>query len=412
VLAAQVADMLQRFVTSYYFKGRSPLPRIVDAIAPGNRFTGLLRRRWHPEINPQLVTTFGRQFFAARAGGALFSGLVRGARVWSSQWETHRFDKRVANWLRHQPVPTIVHAFEGSASASLAAARQLGSQTVLDVPSAHEYLIDQCRREGERFVGLNLELIRQRIQRERDQADYLFVPSEMVRRCLVENHVETARIISIPYGVDEARFAPCSTPRSSATFRVLYVGKIHAGKGLNYLLSAWKALDLPDSELVLVGGADEFGTQLLKASSANFTWLGNVSPDEIHVWFRESDIFVFPSLAEGSALVTYEAMAAGLPVVITQNAGGVARDGLEGFVVPVRDSDALASRIAHLHDHPEVRLRMGRNARQLIVNEYTWQHYRGRIVAAYRAIAAGLPVQEAVGRANNQASGLRRSGHE
>ena len=61
--------------------------------------------------------------------------------------------------------------------------------------------------------------------------------------------------------------------------------------------------------------------------------------------YQQADIFVLPSIEEGSALVTYEAMACGLPVVTTPNAGSVVRDGVEGFIVSIRDPDALAERI-------------------------------------------------------------------
>ena len=66
-----------------------------------------------------------------------------------------------------------------------------------------------------------------------------------------------------------------------------------------------------------------------------------------------ADVFVFPSLFEGSAVVTYEALACGLPSVVTPNAGSVVRDGLEGFVVPPRDVEALAARMEQLGDDPQ-----------------------------------------------------------
>jgi glycosyltransferase involved in cell wall biosynthesis len=110
---------------------------------------------------------------------------------------------------------------------------------------------------------------------------------------------------------------------------------------------------------------------------------------EVRRWFAQSDVFVFPSLAEGSALVTYEAMAAGLPVITTPNSGSVVRDGIDGFVVPPRDVEALAERILLLYRGSETRRQMGARGRALVAERYTWRHYRARLCGIYEALLAG-----------------------
>jgi glycosyltransferase involved in cell wall biosynthesis len=120
--------------------------------------------------------------------------------------------------------------------------------------------------------------------------------------------------------------------------------------------------------------------------------------------YLSADVFALPSLSEGSALVVYEAMAAGLPVVVTPNCGAVARDGLDGYVVPIRDPEAIGERLLFLFNHPEVRSQQGASARQWILERYTWQHYRRRVVAAYYALMHDRPIQEAVDRADTEAS--------
>jgi glycosyltransferase involved in cell wall biosynthesis len=75
-----------------------------------------------------------------------------------------------------------------------------------------------------------------------------------------------------------------------------------------------------------------------------------------------ADVFLLPSICEGSALAIHEALAAGLPVVTTPNSGSVVRDGVDGYVVPVRDVDAIVDRLTRLID-PVLRAEMGRNAR-------------------------------------------------
>ena len=101
---------------------------------------------------------------------------------------------------------------------------------------------------------------------------------------------------------------------------------------------------------------------------------------EVHALFQDADILVYPSLHEGSAFVTYEALASGLPVITTPNAGSVVRDGVEGYIVPVRDVDALAERIERLRADLTLRARMAASARARAL-EFTWDAYRARVGA-------------------------------
>jgi glycosyltransferase involved in cell wall biosynthesis len=94
-----------------------------------------------------------------------------------------------------------------------------------------------------------------------------------------------------------------------------------------------------------------------------------------------ADAFLLPSLCEGSATVTYEALAYGLPVICTPNTGSVVRDGIEGFVVPIRDPNAIAGRIEELAANPERRTRMGQDAR-LRARDFTLEAYGQRLLAA------------------------------
>ena len=116
------------------------------------------------------------------------------------------------------------------------------------------------------------------------------------------------------------------------------------------------------------------------------TFLGRVPRDRIHQEFQQADVFVLPSLAEGSAEVTYEALACGVPVITTKAAGSVVRDGVEGRIVPGRDSEMLAEAIQELVEDRQKRDRMAHAARDR-AREYTWERYGERLVAALK----GLP---------------------
>jgi glycosyltransferase involved in cell wall biosynthesis len=115
-------------------------------------------------------------------------------------------------------------------------------------------------------------------------------------------------------------------------------------------------------------------------------FLGRVDRDKIHLEFQSADLFVLPTLAEGSAESVYEALAAGLPVITTKSAGSVVRDGIEGRIVPERDPEALAEAIRELTEDRALRDRMAVAARER-ARDFTWERYGERLLAYLK----GLP---------------------
>ena len=112
-------------------------------------------------------------------------------------------------------------------------------------------------------------------------------------------------------------------------------------------------------------------------------------------YLRQSTIHVFPSQCEGSAKVTYEAAACGLPQITTREAGDVVQDDVQGIIIPPADVDALAAAIQRLYDHPEIVERMSLAARERVVENFTWDHFRARLLDAYeRAMRGGMTNSE------------------
>jgi len=213
----------------------------------------------------------------------------------------------------------------------------------------------------------------ERCKAEALAADWVLAPSGYVRDSLIEEGVGPSRIVILPYGVDITRFRP-SSRRDDGVFRILFVGGIGQRKGIKYLLEAFTRLRLPNAELVLVGGIVG-GGKGLKPYAGSFRHIANVPHHEVHTWYQNADIFVYPSLHEGSALAIYEALASGLPVITTRNAGSVVRDGDEGFIVPIRDVEILTEKILSLYRDRELRIAMSLKARKR-AECFTWKHYR------------------------------------
>jgi glycosyltransferase involved in cell wall biosynthesis len=119
---------------------------------------------------------------------------------------------------------------------------------------------------------------------------------------------------------------------------------------------------------------------------------GPAPRSDIAQHFKWADVLLLPSICEGSATVTYEALGYGLPVVCTPNAGSVARDGVEGFIVPVRDATAIAGRIEQLAQDLELRAQMAANAKARAA-EFTVEAYGRRLLAAF---SGAMPLQASI----------------
>ena len=113
------------------------------------------------------------------------------------------------------------------------------------------------------------------------------------------------------------------------------------------------------------------------------TYVGQVPRSRVREEFERADVFVLPTLSESFALVHLEALACGVPVITTPNCGSTVRDGVEGFIVPIRDPAALADRVERILIDRALRDRLSQSARAR-AREFTWDRYKDRLLAAFR----------------------------
>lgn len=377
VKACQENDIRVNFLTGLYYKPEALPFRLIDWL-PGRWAGGLrhrLERRRLVGLDPEAVTLLSgplpdiarRLFRSSRAGNAIH-------------------DRLAGRWLRRHVAKGekgIYHGFLGSCLGSLKIAKARGLATVLEItlpPSAGVMVAQEHRRLGRTDVqmpDLSVELA------EIGTADYLVAQSSFGVNFLTDQGVPAQRIFLLPLGADTARFHPLEAPRSEPPFRALFVGHLSVRKGLHHLLQAWSELDLPQAELVLVGNpVDKHGAALLERYRGTYRRLGFVTHERLPEVYRDCDIFVFPSLAEGGALVISEALASGLPCVVSANAPSVLRDGLEGYIVPVGDVAALKERILRLHSDRALRTRMAAAARRR-AEDFSWTDYYRRVGLMY-----------------------------
>ncbi|MBU1109746.1 MAG: glycosyltransferase family 4 protein [Candidatus Riflebacteria bacterium] len=379
----QEAGMLQRYMTSFYYKKLGFVARFISFLPA--RFMEKIKReflrRRKEELDDSLIQTFPIPELIY-----LLSTKAKILKNWSNKilyWRNKIFDEKIARMVLASR-PDAVICYDSCSIQTFKACKNIGSIAILDQSIGHiktgvnilheeallhpefadtlatntpDWLIEQC----------TLEAL---------AADKIMVASEYVKESLIKNGVSPLRIIINPYGADITRFYP-ALKRDENIFRILFVGAIGQRKGIKYLLEAFKRLRLPNAELVLVGGIVGSGIGL-EPYRGLFRHVQNVPHHEVHTVFQSADIFVYPSLHEGSALAIYEALASGLPVVTTPNAGSVVRDGEEGFIVPIRDIDTLMAKILLLYQNEDLRVKMSQQARKR-AESFTWQTYRLRL---------------------------------
>src|SRR5262249_43050854 len=169
-----------------------------------------------------------------------------------------------------------------------------------------------------------------------------------------------------------------------AKVRLRYVGHLSQRKGVSYLFEAMRQLRSV-ATLTLVGPRVGGDCPVLESELKRHDWLGTVPHGRVLDLMAEHDLFVFPSLFEGFALVILEAMAQGLPVIATPNSGGtmVIEDGINGFIVPIRDAAAIAERVSRLAEDRARLSEMSRAALQR-AEQMSWAVRANTFIAAMR----------------------------
>jgi glycosyltransferase involved in cell wall biosynthesis len=208
-------------------------------------------------------------------------------------------------------------------------------------------------------------------------------PSEIVQEDLIANYgIKTQKTVLMPYAVepDWLELVPKTIPR-----RILFVGSANLRKGIHYLAMAAEQLHRAGYNYEFRVAGDVASEIVTKPLCKYLTFLGRIPRNKIQEEFIQADIFVLPSLAEGSARVTYEALAAGLPVVTTKASGSVVQNEIQGYIIPERDPSALAKVIASIVEDRDQREKMALAARER-AKDYTWDKYENRLIELFNTM--------------------------
>ena len=302
--------------------------------------------------------------------------------------------KKYLDWIASRHLETgrydLFHSWSGDCLRSLKVAKRHRIPSVVEIPTWHrDGGKEKIRRPKVAASTENISsfqrwknrllLQRKRFIQEYDLADLLLVLSEKAAHTFRVRGFPEDKLYYLPRGVDVERFKPGKRPQK---FRAVFAGALIRRKGIQHVLKAWHRLNLSDAELWLVGFVHEEAKPYLKQFwRDNIRVVGFVRDPENYL--SQGTVHVFPSQWEGSAKVTYEAAACALPQITTREAGDVVRDGIEGIIVKPGDVNAIAAALEHLYRHPEIVEQKGTAARRRVVENFTWDHFRTRLLDAY-----------------------------
>lgn len=205
-------------------------------------------------------------------------------------------------------------------------------------------------------------------------ADFVFSPSPQVTTSLVNMHLDKSKIIETSYGLDEADLITVdakSFDREKTSFTALFVGSVIPRKGIHLLLDYWKTAGV-DGKLKIIGKIEPEAESIVYPyrddASIEFVSFTN----DLASHYKNADVFIMPSLEEGSPLVTYLAIGAGLPCLVSPMAGdGVIRNNIDGYLLPAHDKNAWVAAIQKSAKDKSLRTQFALSSRERAEN-FLW----------------------------------------
>lgn len=207
-----------------------------------------------------------------------------------------------------------------------------------------------------------------------DQLDLFYVNSEAYRRAWINRGIKPEKIEILPRGLDTVLFD--SSRRDPGFWQsrgvpagktvLLYVGRVSKEKDLDVIATAWQRLRGNGSALAFVGDGPYLPELKLALPDAVFT--GTLSGQDLARAFASADVFVFPSTTDTFGNVVLEALASGLPNVVSDQGGpkDLIEHGITGFVTRALDVDDFAAHVERLTTDADLRARMSAAARKAV----------------------------------------------
>lgn len=308
----------------------------------------------------------------------------------------YKLDHHLAKDIESDIIPNVtkvIYGYEDGSLNSFKAAKKRGLINIYDLPigywrAGHEIFFEEAELQPQWSITIPAlnepenKLVRK--DEELALADHIFVASSFTRETLNKAPTIHAQVEVISYGapppVSHVPFARAE----GKPLRALFVGGLSQRKGISYLFDAIASLKgMMDLTVI---GRRPVGCEALDKHLDHHTWIASLPHHHILEIMCQNDVLVFPSLFEGFGLVILEALSQGIPVITTPHTAGpdLLTDGEDGFIVPIRSSEAIAEKLELLYRDCDLLEEMKKNALKKS-REYTWQHYRGQLVSSIKS---------------------------
>ena len=401
-LAVAASEMNRRGLLTSFITGAYPKLYLVDLCSKAGinhdaKLARLLNRR--EKIDDRLVLSMWASEVVYNAG-IYVNRTCRMSVI--GQW-LERMGFRVYGWGSVSTVKRagangakIYHYRAGFGHKSVQAAKSADLITLCDHSIAHpevlEYLVANKGRIPEREDACQVDPLWSDINQDIEQAEAVLVNSQFVKDTFIKRGWNPQLIHVVYLGVDD-KFLNDIPPRkennNGVMFQLLFAGSFDKRKGAEDLLIALRILKNEKWELNIAGSISpdikrRFHNDLMDKRICHLGWL---SRSDLAAEMVKADGFVFPSLAEGSARVVFEALACGCYVITTPNSGSIVEDGVHGRLVQAGDAEALASAIRDTIALPRERLReTGRNNAQDVRDRYRQSQYGDKLLELYQVL--------------------------
>lgn len=311
---------------------------------------------------------------------------VKARALWSE-----KFGKYSCNYIKDAQ---IFHVRSGSGQGgAIACAKRKGMITLVDHSIAHEdemtsVLKPEYEKNGIEYQLDSTSAFWNLVIQDCKEGDYILVNSDYVKRSFIEHGYEADRIKVVYLGVRKDWFGIKDSYDIKEKIRLLFVGGVTLRKGCYYILESLQLLrdkGIP-FEIDMIGNTSELEDIIKEFDTKEVNFIPGVPYDELKSYYANNDAFLFPSLSEGSTRAGMEAMGAGMPVILTDNCGNPVEDGVNGLIVPIKNSQAIADAVEKLYRSKDLRERLGRAAAETISAKYTWEKYAENISKVYREI--------------------------
>lgn len=288
----------------------------------------------------------------------------------------------------------IFHVRSGAGQGgAIKRAKKLGMKVLVDQSALHpmtciEKTAEDYNRWGcEALIEPN-KGVWINVEKDCREADMILVNAEHIKDSFVANGYDVSKIRVAYLGVREDFISLKTEYQEKDVYSIVYTGNFSILKGAEYMLEAVRMLVEEGVDLVFTVFGRVDIPDLLKRKYANLpvVYRGSVPQDELKAALASADAYVFPSLADGCAKSAMEAMAAGVPVVLTRETGAPIVDEVNGLMVPSRNAGAVANAVKRILKDPSLAKRLGTTAAAEMREHYSWSKYGEAVRKVYEEI--------------------------